>query len=176
LTDTLIDETAQASEGSIAEVRSVLGHELGHHRSRDIWRFAALGAVSTLVSLGVAAWVVDRLPDSLAHGGPDTLAGLPALGLCLALVGLPLSLLQAAYSRRRERAADAFGFEVAGDPEAFARALEGLCRTNLAELRPPGLVQLRASHPAPGERIERARSWPSLRGISQTPRAHETSQ
>ena len=158
LTDTLIDEAAAASDASIAEVRAVLGHELGHHRSRDLWRFAGLGALSTLMSFAVTAWILDRLPDALAHGGPRTLAGVPALVLCLGVVGAPLSLLQAAYSRRRERAADAFGFEVAGDPEAFARALEGLCRTNLAEYWPPRLVQLRASHPAPGERIARARS------------------
>ena len=44
LTDTLIDEAAAASDAaSIAEVRAVLGHELGHHRSRDLWRFAGLG-------------------------------------------------------------------------------------------------------------------------------------
>jgi STE24 endopeptidase len=161
LTDTLIDESAGPDDSSIAEVRAVLGHELGHHRSRDLWRFAALGAVSTFATFGVAAWLVDRLPGSLAHGGPDTLAGLPALALSLGLAGLPLSLLQAAYSRRRERAADAFGFEVAGDPRAFARALERLCATNLAELRPPWLVRVRASHPAPEERITRARSWRS---------------
>jgi Zn-dependent protease with chaperone function len=158
LTDTLLDEAAGASDASIDEVRAVLGHELGHHRAGDLWRFAALGVISTLVSFGCAAWVVERLPDALAHGGPETLAGLPALGLCLGVVGLPLSLVHAAYSRRRERAADAFGFEVAGDPEAFARALERLCRTNLAELWPPRLTQLRASHPPPGERIARARA------------------
>jgi STE24 endopeptidase len=156
LTDTLIDEAA-VDDGSISEVRAVLGHELGHHRSRDLWRFAALGAVSTFVMFGVAAWLVDRLPSVLAHGGPRTLAGVPALALCLGIAGSPLSLVSAAYSRRRERAADAFGFDVSGDPEAFARALEGLCRTNLAEYWPPRLVQLRSSHPAPGERIARAR-------------------
>lgn len=156
LTDTLIDEQA-VDAGPISEVRAVLGHELGHHRSRDLWRFAALGAASTFVTFGVGAWLVDRMPDALAHGGPRTLAGVPALALCLGIVGWPLSLVSASYSRRRERAADAFGFDVAGDPEAFARALEGLCRTNLAEYWPPRLVQLRASHPAPGERIARAR-------------------
>ena len=149
---------AAASDASIAEVRAVLGHELGHHRSGDLWRFAVLGAVSTFVSFGVAAWLVDRLPGALAHGGPQHArrpAGARALPrhrrACRSVAR------QAAYSRRRERAADAFGFEVAGDPEAFARALEGLCRTNLAEYWPPRLVQLRASHPAPGERIARAR-------------------
>jgi STE24 endopeptidase len=156
LTDTLIDEAA-VDDRSISEVRAVLGHELGHHRSRDLWRFAGLCALSTFVTFGVGAWLLDRLPQALAHGGPRTLAGVPALALSLGVVGLPLSLVSAYYSRRRERAADAFGVEVAGDPEAFARALEGLCRTNLAEHWPPRLVRLRASHPAPGERIARAR-------------------
>jgi STE24 endopeptidase len=156
LTDTLIDEAA-VDERSISEVRAVLGHELGHHRAQDLWRFAALGAVSTFVTFGAGAWLVDRLPSWVAHGGPRTLAGMPALALCLGVVGWPLALVSAAYSRRRERAADAFGCRVAGDPEAFARALEGLCRTNLAEYWPPRVVQVRASHPAPGERIARAR-------------------
>jgi STE24 endopeptidase len=158
LTDTLIDEQAGANDASIAEVRAVLGHELGHHRSRDLWRFAVIGAISTFVTFGLATWILDRLPDALAHGGPKTLAGVPALALTLGVVGMPVSLLTAAYSRRRERAADAFGFEVAGDPEAFARALEGLCKTNLAEYWPPRLTQIRASHPPPGERITTARA------------------
>jgi STE24 endopeptidase len=158
LTDTLTGDETAASDGSIAETRAVLGHELGHHRALDIWRFAALGALATFASLGVSAWIVDRLPDALAHGGPRTLAGLPALALCLALTGLPGSLALAAYSRRRERAADAFGIRVAGDGDAFARALERLCETNLAERWPPRIEQWRSSHPAPGERIARARA------------------
>jgi STE24 endopeptidase len=165
LTDTLTGDESAAAAGTIAELRAVLGHELGHHRSRDLWRFAGLGALSTLASLGVAAWLVDRLPAALAHGGPRTLAGVPALALCLALTGVPGSLALAAYSRRRERAADAFGTRVAGDGDAFARALERLCRTNLAELWPPRIARLRASHPPPGERIATARgASPTLRG------------
>jgi STE24 endopeptidase len=161
LTDTLLGDEAAASDGSIAEMRAVLGHELGHHRAGDLWRFAAVGAASTVLTLGLAAWLVDRLPGSLAHGGPHTLAGLAALALCLGVVGSPSSVVLAAYSRRRERAADAFGFRVAGDPEAFARALEGLCRSNLAELEPPRLLHLlRGSHPTPAERIARARRMP----------------
>jgi STE24 endopeptidase len=162
LTDTLTGDETAAGTASIAETRAVLGHELGHHRALDLWRFAVAGAVSTLASLGVAAWLVDRLPGWVAHGGPRTLAGLPALALCLALTGLPGSLAIAAYSRRRERAADAFGIRVAGDGDAFARALEHLCETNLAERWPPRLEQWRSSHPAPGARIARARE-PSTR-------------
>ena len=63
------------------------------------------------------------------------------------------------YSRRRERAADAFGVALVGEGEPFARALERLCATNLAELRPPRREQwLGASHPPPCERIAAARA------------------
>ena len=66
---------------------------------------------------------------ALAHGGPHTLAGAAgARALPRRRRACRCRSRRRAYSRRRERAADAFGFEVAGDPEAFARALEGLCR------------------------------------------------
>ena len=85
---------------------------------------------------------------------------LPALFVCTALdAGRRRASSLGAYSRRRERAADAYGVDLIGDGEPFARALEHLCATNLAELRPPRLEQwLGASHPPPYERIARARS------------------
>jgi STE24 endopeptidase len=84
---------------------------------------------------------------------------LPALFICAAVGQLVAGVAVGAYSRRRERAADAYGVELVGDGEPFARALERLCATNLAELRPPRLGHwLGASHPAPYERIACARS------------------
>jgi STE24 endopeptidase len=104
----------------------------------------------------LAAWVLERLPGALAHGGAGDPAALPALGLSLGLVALPLGLLTAWHSRRRERAADAYARRLA-DPAAFGRAMERLVVSNLAELEPPRLSQLRASHPAPAERIAASR-------------------
>jgi Zn-dependent protease with chaperone function len=67
-----------------------------------------------------------------------------------------VGLVTAWHSRRRERAADAYAARLA-DPDAFARALERLVATNLAELEPPRSERLLASHPPPAERIARAR-------------------
>ena len=84
---------------------------------------------------------------------------LPALFLCAAVAQVVAGIPLGAYSRRRERAADAYGIALVGDGEPFARALENLCATNLSELRPPRLEYwLGASHPPPYERIARARS------------------
>jgi Zn-dependent protease with chaperone function len=84
---------------------------------------------------------------------------LPALFGCAALAQIAAGVALGAYSRRRERAADAYGITLVGDGEPFARALENLCATNLSELRPPRLEHwLGASHPPPYERIARARS------------------
>jgi Zn-dependent protease with chaperone function len=100
-----------------------------------------------------------RLPEALAHRGDGAFASLPALFGCAAIAQIVAGALLGAYSRRRERAADAYGVALIGDGEPFARALERLCATNLAELRPPRLGQwLGASHPPPYLRIAYARS------------------
>jgi Zn-dependent protease with chaperone function len=143
----------------IAETRSVLAHEFGHHSTGDIWRLSAASAVATAVSLAAVAAALPHLPDALAHRGAGAFAQLPALFACLALTQVVAGIALGAYSRRRERAADDYGVALVDDGEPFARALERLCATNLAELRPPRSEQwLGARHPPPYDRIARARS------------------
>jgi STE24 endopeptidase len=169
LFDTLLGDDPEAEE-RLAETRSVLAHELGHHASDDLWRLTAATAVATAVSLAAVAAVLVRLPDALAHRDDGVFATLPALFLCAGLAQVVSAIALGWYSRRRERAADAFGVALLGEGEPFARALERLCATNLAELRPPRLQQwLGASHPAPYERISKARSH---REENPTPRAN----
>ena len=156
--DTLIGEDGEPDAERIREMRAVLAHELGHARAFDLWRGLALGAASALVAFAFANWLLGMLPASLVHAGPGSLSALPALALALGIAFVPLGILGAAYSRRRERAADAFSVRTARDGEALARALERMCAQNLSELRPPPLyVALRMSHPAPFERIATAR-------------------
>jgi STE24 endopeptidase len=158
LFDTLLGEQPEA-EGQLAETRAVLAHELGHHAHGDLWRMTAVSAIATVVTLAATAVALVQLPDWLTHRSDGALAQLPALFLCVGVAGVATSAAQGAYSRRRERAADAYGVALIGDGEPFARALEHLCATNLAELRPPRYEQwLGASHPPPYERIARARS------------------
>jgi STE24 endopeptidase len=158
LFDTLLGDEPEAEE-QLAETRAVLAHELGHHAHRDLWRLTAVAALGTVLSLAVVAFALVQLPDGFTHRGGSVFATLPALFVCLSVTQVATAVAVGAYSRRRERAADAYGIELIGDGEPFARALEQLCATNLAELRPPRHVQwLGASHPPPYERIARARS------------------
>lgn len=143
----------------VAETRAVLAHELAHQKSADTARFLALSLLTGLVEWQAAASLLARLPHALAHGGAGRPAALPALLVLLGLVGLPLGLLTAGFSRRRERAADAFAVSLVPGP-LLARAFERLARNGLAELEPPVLERLQASHPPLGERIERARRAP----------------
>jgi STE24 endopeptidase len=62
-----------------------------------------------------------------------------------------------AFSRWRERRADAYALHTTQKPRAFASAMTRLANQNLAELDPePWVVWLLYSHPPLKERIARA--------------------
>jgi STE24 endopeptidase len=158
LFDTLLGDDPEA-EAQLAETRAVLAHELGHHAHGDLWRLTAASALSTVVALAATAFALVHLPDALTQRSHGAFAMIPALFVCVAVAQFATTVAQGAYGRRRERAADAYGVALIGDGEPFARALEHLCATNLAELRPPRYEQwLGSTHPPPYERIARARS------------------
>ncbi len=153
VSDTLADSAADEAE-ALAGTRVVLAHELGHHASGDVWRSLAVAAAATGVGMLGA-----RISTGLfAPDGPGDLTTLPSVVLGFSLASAAVSPLAAWYSRRRERAADAYAVRVTGQGEEFARALERLVSQNLGELEPPRLFHaLTASHPAPRERIDTAR-------------------
>lgn len=154
--DTLAEQRDEDAGGALARTRVVLAHELGHHVRRDSWRLMALSA--GLTALGIAgSWAAVELA---APDGPGHLTALPAVVLGYALASALGSPLAAAYSRRRERAADRYALELTGEGETYAAAFERLAEQNLAELDPPRLYHLlTGSHPALRERIETARGW-----------------
>jgi STE24 endopeptidase len=151
LGDTLLDEFPPE------EIEAVLAHELGHHVNRDIPMGVFAAAVVMLVNL----WVADRVLEAAVVRGalasPADPAGLPYLLLVLALLGLLTAPLQNAYSRWRERRADAFSLELTGRPLAFADAMTRLANQNLADAHPPRwAVILFGTHPSLDERIRLA--------------------
>jgi STE24 endopeptidase len=156
VSDTLAEtEDGEDEGGALARTRVVLAHELGHHVHRDMWRLMAVSAASLAAGiLGAWAAVEAFAPDGAGH-----LSTLPAVVLGFSLASAAVSPLVAAYSRRRERAADAYAARLAGEGETFARAMERLVARNLSELEPPRLYHLlTSSHPTPAERIAVARS------------------
>ena len=155
LADTLLEQF------SPEEIEGIVAHEAGHQAHRDIWRFIALAALSTLAS----AWAVDKLASFALQRWPGLTdavdiadrRSLPVLGYAFALVGLALGPAQLAYSRRVERQADAFAVNLTGNAQAYAGALRRLSESNLADPQPSRLITvLLHSHPPLGERISAA--------------------
>jgi hypothetical protein len=88
-----------------------------------------------------------------------TFVGTPFSGTTIYAVTTPVWPLGAAYSRRRERAADRYAVSVTGQGERYAETFERLVEQNLMELRPPRLWHaLTASHPMPADRVAAARA------------------
>ena len=145
LSDTLVETLGDD------EIEVVVAHELAHHVHGDVWRAAAWRAVSVPLTLGAAAFGLDRL------GAPvGAAASIPWLSLTAAMALVAHRLLEPiglALSRRRELAADAYAVRLTGGADAFVTSMRRLSRTNLIDDEPPRLARVLASHPPVRDRV-----------------------
>jgi STE24 endopeptidase len=142
-----------------AEVRSVVAHELGHQRHRDLQR----GLLWLALVSPAAALAAQRLTELFEAGGrpaSGTPAMLPALALAIGLVSFGLGTAGNVLSRQVESSADAFALRATGDAEAFIGLERSLVRQNVADPTPPKLLHaLFGTHPTPLERIGMGEAW-----------------
>jgi STE24 endopeptidase len=144
----------------IAEVRGVVGHEMGHYIHQHI--FFQLGIFSVL-SL-VLFFLTDRLFPTFVRlfgarvTGIEDPAGLPILFAIigtLSLIALPITNT---ISREIESDADLFSLEHAHEPDGLAKAL-----VKTADYRAPTPSELEEfifyDHPSVGRRVRRAMEW-----------------
>jgi STE24 endopeptidase len=154
LADTLLEKH------SPEEIETILAHELGHHVHNDIGKGIALQTALTfagfyLVHRALAAWTAP-----LGFHGPADFANLPLLLLISSAASLLVLPWSNAFSRWRERRADAFALRTTGNRDAFIGAMEKLAEQNLAQRRPhPWIELIFHSHPSVEKRIAFARSW-----------------
>jgi STE24 endopeptidase len=152
LYDTLLK--SHASE----EILSVLAHEAGHWKKRHIIKQLILTETFSLVFL----YLVYRLIDwSLLYQTFGFAEKLPYVGLLLiaALFGPAaffLTPMGAMLTRRFEREADDFCYDLVGTTIPMINALKRLAKDNLANLHPhPLYAWFYYSHPPLIERIAR---------------------
>ncbi|WP_254279440.1 M48 family metallopeptidase [Haloarcula marina] len=177
---------------SADEMETLLAHELAHLERRDaLVQTLAYSVTQSLVGMvAVVLFPVVVLTGGIARalalvrGNPSSwsrswFARTQRTALqVVALLGLAVTLLVLAYSRRREWAADDRAVDVTGDPLALARALRKIERAstpNLGPLTPlyvhgdddGPLARLLSTHPPMDERIgrllDRARRQSPLR-------------
>jgi heat shock protein HtpX len=154
------------------QVKSVLAHEFGHIKNRDI----LVSSIAALVAGAIAA-LANVFQFSLLFGGEDEDAGaLGWIGLLATIIVAPVaaSLLQLAVSRQREYLADATGAQFLGRAPPLADALETLERgaralpvranpatASLYAVNPlarQGVATLFATHPPIAARARRLRA------------------
>jgi STE24 endopeptidase len=142
------------------EIETVLAHELGHHVNRDIPTGILVESVMTLGGLYLAHLGLRWGVNYFGFEGVWDIAAFPLFMLVMVAYGLVTMPLGNAFSRWRERRADAYALKATGKGQAYASALTRLANQNLAEVDPEPWVEfLLYSHPALGKRIEMAEKY-----------------
>jgi len=144
------------------EVVSVVAHELGHAKDRDVATgtlIAALGAATAVCGL----YLLGAWSGLLRRAGVESLADPRGIALIVAvvtMVGLVATPLQNLVSRRIEARADHHALVLTDDPDTFEAMERRLALVNLADVDPNPLEHvLFASHPSTVERIAAARAY-----------------
>jgi STE24 endopeptidase len=160
LSDTMFKQGADR-----AEVRAVVGHELGHYRHLDQIQLSLMLTVLFLLSL----WVVDRAFPTVAErlssarvrdlANPATLPIFVALLTTCLVVATPIINTD---QRHIEMTADRFGLDLAREPDGAARAL--LATADYRASSPSPIEEaLFYNHPSIARRIRIAMEWKANR-------------
>jgi STE24 endopeptidase len=154
--DTLVREAPPA------ELASVVAHELGHAKDRDVFTGTLMGALGAATAV-VGLYLLGSWSALLRAAGVESFAEPRAFPLIIAVVtvaGLATTPVQALISRRVEARADAHALALTADPATFEAMQQRLATVNLADPDPPRWEYLySASHPSTVERMAAARAY-----------------
>jgi len=157
-----MSDTMFAQGADIAEVRGVVGHEMGHYaRGHIFWSVLVLGILSVIL-LWIVAWsfpVVLRWSGQGARiAGIADPAGLPILIAIVTTLGLLATPLTNTLTRLQESDADHFSFEHAHEPDGLSKAL---VKTIAYRASSPSWLEetIFYDHPSVERRVHRAMRW-----------------
>lgn len=156
-----MSDTMFKKGADLAEVRGVVGHEMGHYaHAHLLW---TVGILIVLSALGF--WLTDRLYPTVRRllgarsvGDISDPAGLPILALILTFLGVLATPISATMTRTMEADADRLSLVHANEPDGLSKAL-----IKTAEYRAPSPSAVEEflfyDHPSVGNRIRRAMAW-----------------
>ena len=156
MSDTMFKQGAD-----LAEVKGVVGHEMGHYvHMHSIWLASAFGGLAL-----VLFFLVDRLFAPVARllgakdvGGISDPAGLPVIWIIMAVLGLLATPVTSSLVRIAETDADRFSLERFNEPDGLAKALVKTIEYRAAT--PSKLEEvLFYDHPSVGGRVRMAMDW-----------------
>lgn len=137
------------------QLEAVLAHELGHFKRKHIVKGMAITIVTTLVGLGILAWLMkaDWFYHSLGVSTPSHYMALLLFTLVVPVFTFLLSPLMSLFSRKNEFEADEFAAQQS-DARYLIQALVNLYKENASTLTPDPLYSsFYDSHPPAPVRI-----------------------
>jgi len=151
LYDTLIDKMDHE------EILSVLAHEAGHWKKRHVLKMLVAMEVLSLIGIYISFRILqtDFLANLFRIEQATFFAKIVILGFIGGIVLFPLTPLSNYISRRFEKEADRFAYELTANKEAMASALIKLSKDNLSNLYPHPLYSaFYYSHPPVVPRVK----------------------
>lgn len=156
-----MSDTMFAQGADLAEVRGVLGHEMGHYVRKHILISVVLDALGVMLLSVLARWLfpIVRTWLGAAEVGPiSDPAGLPLLMAIFTALMLLATPLTNTLSRWYESDADAFSLRHAHEPDGLS---EALVKTIEYRASSPSALEetIFYDHPSVQRRIRRAMDW-----------------
>lgn len=147
---------------SEAEVRAVMGHEIGHYVLNHVYEGLVFFGVVLASGFAVLKWsyeaVQRRYGERWGIGGIEDEAGLPLLAALLSAYFFAVAPLTNSFVRANEAEADIFGLNASREPDGFAEV-----SLKLGEYRKldPGPIEewIFFDHPSGRSRIQMAMRW-----------------
>jgi STE24 endopeptidase len=146
---------------TLAEVRAVVGHEIGHFALKHSLRGAAFFTIMVMLAFYLVHRLFDRASSWFGARGINGIsdpAGLPVLMFLVGLLFFAATPLLNSYTRWGEIEADQYSLEHARDPDGLSTALIKTVEYRKAS---PGKLEeiIFHSHPGVANRVRMAMEW-----------------
>jgi STE24 endopeptidase len=150
------------SRCSEAEVRAVMGHEIGHYVLNHVYEGLLFFGVVLVAGFAALKWSFEavrrRFGERWGIGGIEDEAGLPLLAALLSAYFFAVSPLTNSFVRANEAEADIFGLNASREPDGFAEV--ALKLSEYRKLDPGPLEEwIFFDHPSGRARIHMAMRW-----------------
>lgn len=146
---------------SIAEIESIMAHEVGHFKYKHIWKHVAIGTGQQLVIFYILNRAMKSLFPQFLSSTTWNLTLFPLFVILMGAISVFLfGPLTNFLSRYFESQADAYALKMIKEKKPFMTALAGLADRNLSNAYPEWWVKiLYYSHPPIGQRLARAEEF-----------------
>jgi len=141
------------------EIETVIAHELGHYKNKHIIKNIAIGTISSFLTFFLIAQLHKLSLDWFGFSNITQIASLPLLVLWGGIIGLLLTPITNAISRKFEHEADRYAVTSTDKKEVFIKTLEKLTEQNLGDRElHPFIEWFFYSHPSINNRTKWLRS------------------